>query len=166
MADSIHTQVVDAVIARLDATISVANGYNFDLSPQNGGGGAQPIRADFQTALKSPWILVDLWREDKEDTYATVAVVTAQLHMQLNVERPADSDERIHTTLQQLVDDVEKCLGLARQEDPRLGVAGLQDILLQGHTKVPWDDDDDYMNAIMEIQVLFQHSITDPTSPT
>ena len=166
MADSIHTQVVDAIIARLDATISTANGYNYDLSPVNGGGGAQPIRADFQSGMNSPWILVDLWREDKDDTYATVATVTGQLHMQLNLQRPADPDEPIHTALQHLVDDVEKCLGLARQESPPLGVTGLQDILLQGHTKVPWDDDDEYLNAIMEIQVLFEHSITDPTSPT
>lgn len=166
MADSIHTQIVDAIVARLNLTVRVANGYNFDLDPTVGGGGAQPIRADFQTGMATPWILVDVWRVDKDDTYATVAVATGELHLQLNVGLPSDPDVPIQTELQNLVDDVEKCLGLARQETPPLGVAGLDDIRLQGHTKVPWDKDDEYLNAIMEAQVVYQHAITDPTSPT
>ncbi len=165
MADSIHTQIVDAIVARLNDTISVVNGYNFDLAPEKGGGGAQHVEADFQPGQATPWILVDVWRVDKEDSYATVTVATGTLHMQLNVDRPADPDARIQTRLQNLIDDVEKCLGIARQEDPVLGVVGLQDIRLQGHTKVPWDDEDEYLNALMEAQVVYEHAIDDPTQP-
>lgn len=161
MADSIHSQIVDAAVARLNATITTAGGYNYDLSPENGGGGAQELKPRYQPSLDSPWIVVDLWREDKDDTYAEHVTVTGQLHMQLNVELPQD-ETSIQKVLQRLVDDVEKCLGLAREEDPVLGVTGLGDIVLQGHTKIPWDTDDDYLSALMEVQVKFQHRGDDP----
>lgn len=163
MADPVETQIQDAFIARLNATIKKSGGYFYDLDRSLKGGGAHDVVDDFEDE-RSPQIVVDFWKADEETVTDTHVSKRAQVHLELRLKRPTDTSVPLRTHLQRLVADVNKCLAIARDETPVFAIAACEDLLLLGHTKIPWGSEEPWLTALMECQVKYEHLHKDPTA--
>lgn len=152
---SLRRSILQALVDAL-GLISVANGYNSNVAVAAGGGGAQKRVEPANKLEKLPALIVGLWEEDKDDAVHSHYQATARVMVGAYV-RPANG-AAVDDLVEDLVEDVEKALFALKAMDPALGVSGVQDLKVVGHTKFE-DDGQQLSGAMVEVEVLYRHSL-------
>lgn len=145
-----------AIVAKLN-TITTANGYVTDLGNR---GKAQEPDASHNPLEVLPVVIVSVPSEQKLPARSTHSHVQARIRVELDVV-PDQVSGPVEPVIHDLVGDVEKLLMTEMQADPPLGVAGVDDLILNGHTKLSVDGGQ-LDGALYEFEVQYRHDQTDP----
>lgn len=156
--------ILDAVVAALNG-ITVAAGYATDLGVT---GGAHKVDAFRNLRAETPCAVVSCGGEDKDD-----GAVHSSMQCRMRVEiwaapdMPVIDEEQnwVEDLCDDLISDVEKALLAARELDPPLGVAGVQQVILRGHEKLPPVQEDALLiGALISLEVEYRHDLDDPST--
>ena len=162
--------ILDALVARLGA-ISVEGGYNSNLSPESGGGGAQKTGATSNSMARLPMLICALEEGDRtgerEQEMADTAWLAERAMVVIEGATRDDGATPYDNQCEALLQDVERVLLNARtnpeaETGALLGVKGVEDIELYGHSKFYPLDGEDRIGFRMTIGVLYRHDILNP----
>jgi hypothetical protein len=150
--------ILDSMVALLGA-ISTAAGYNTNVATVAGGGGAQKLGNPANAARLAPWLVVACESEDKREARHNYFEPTATYSVTCYVRD--DGETPLDDLLEAILEDVERVLLTAKDADPPLGVAGAMDVHVEGHTKLPRDEEG-FLIAALTARVQYRHDLRHP----
>lgn len=156
--------VRDFIVLNMTAalnTISVANGYNSNLNTASGGGGAQKPGAVENPLAVLPVVIVSAPAEDKDEDTSRHSYIRNRLRVELELVPDQDGTGPVEDQIDNLVEDVERVLLGENQNDPPLSTTGVEEIRLDGHTKLPVEGES-LDGALMSMTVIYRHNVDDP----
>lgn len=154
--------IVTAIVSLLNQTITIGGGYNNGLAVEAGGGGAQKPGAVENPLAALPVVIVSAPEEDKDEDSSRHTYIRNRLRIELECVPDQDGVTPVEDQIDDLVEDIERVLlAQAFLEQPPLGVAGVEEIRIHGHTKLPVDSEN-LDGALMVLTVLYRHDEDDP----
>ena len=151
--------IQQAMVDKL-AAINVAGGFNTNVDPAAGGGGAFVAGDPKLSFATLPALVVSFPNEDKADARSTywhnevAFVVVAYVEASDTV--PAEY------LLEDLVEDIERVLLAEKALDPPLGVSGVEDLVLNGHTKGEFSSEEwEGLVLVVQGQIEYVHDRED-----
>lgn len=150
--------LLDAVVTQIE-TISVAAGFNNNIDPAEGGGGAQEADGICDQFGLLPTVLVSIPSENQIEQLETL--VTKRVDFVLLAAPLHDGSTKIERLIDDLVEDLERVLLAQAWIEPVLGVPGADELQLHGHDKLPVDGDR-VDGAAVAFTVQYRHNVTDP----
>lgn len=151
--------IVNALVSALNG-ITVAAGYNTDIGIR---GGFQLPSRDANVGAILPFGIVTVPREDKRDD-VVVDQIDCRLYVDILAAPFSAEDGLVESDIEELVEDVERVLLAQKAAEPPLGVAGVFDIEVGGHEKLPLRGDLVFAGAAMQVVINYRHDVEDPST--
>lgn len=157
---SIRDLIVNSICTKL-ATITVANGYENNLSVESGGGGCQKPGAKKNPLALLPTVIVSAPEEAPVDTLSRHSYRLKHLQIELEAIPSNDGTTPIEDQIDDLVEDIERVILAEAEADPPLGITGVEDLIIGSHVKLPVEGEA-LDGARYSFIVKYRHDTADP----